>query len=376
MTDAKGKRILLLYISENSGHHRASLAVEQALKLLDGDVKTRCVNSFQYTNPILEKIIHKTYMAVIKRKPQVWEYLYDNPDIVKKTRRLKEVIHKHNSAKMKLLLDGFNPDAVACTQAFPCGIMADIKKTFGVSFPLFGILTDYAPHSYWIYDNVDAYIVPSEETGRKLIQSGIARSKIKPFGIPVDPKFYSRGDRNEIAKKYGLDPDIPTALLMGGGQGLGPIKNVVALLDRSNINMQAIVIAGTNRKLYSSLTKARETSSKKIVVLAYSESVNELMDISSVIMTKPGGITTAEAMAKNLPIIIVNPLPGQEAMNSDFLLDNGLAVKANGHQEAVGLLEDLLLDPDKLAAMRNNMKKIMKPEPSLAIAKFILEASQ
>ena len=368
-----GKRILILYISDNSGHHRASLAVEQALKIIDGAVQTRCVNSFSFTNPVLEKIIHRTYMAVIKKRPEVWEYLYDNPDIVRKTKRLKEAIHRHNSVKMMSLLDDFKPDAVVCTQAFPCGIIADIKKTSGLPMPLIGILTDYAPHSYWIYNDVDAYVVPSKETGERLIQNGVPSDKIKPFGIPVDPKFYTPGSREDIAARYHIDPAKPTLLIMGGGGGLGPIRNIVSLLGKSSLDIQIITATGTNKRLYNLLLKIKGSLGKKIVVLPYAENINELMDISFAIMTKPGGITTAEAMAKNLPIIIVNPLPGQEAMNTRFLLEHSLAVKANDEDEAVRLLEDMLRDQNRISLMKNRMKEHTQAEPSFTIARFILE---
>ncbi|GAG10353.1 unnamed protein product, partial [marine sediment metagenome] len=163
------KKILLMYISNDSGHHRATLAIEKIFHLRDKDIETLNVNSFNYTNPVLEKIINKTYMSVINRKPEFWGYLYDNPRILKKTRRLRESIHRHNTEKLKNLIDAFRPDAVICTQAFPCGMVADYKKTFNVKLKLFAVLTDYAPHSYWIYDTVDAYFVPSQETGQRLI---------------------------------------------------------------------------------------------------------------------------------------------------------------------------------------------------------------
>ena len=245
-------KILIFYITGNSGHQRAALALEKALKGADPKVETRCVDAFIYTNPILERIIHKTYMAVIKRRPQVWERIYDNPEFARRTKRFKESLHRYNSGKMKKLLDDFEPDAVACTQAFPCGMVADIKKSSRLTLPLVGILTDYAPHLYWIYNEVDAYIVPSEETGAALAGNGVPVEKIKPLGIPVDPKFYSASARREsVLKRYSLDPKKPVLLIMGGGHGLGPIKNIVSLLDKSPLDIQAVIATGSNKRLYA-----------------------------------------------------------------------------------------------------------------------------
>ena len=178
-----------MYISKNSGHHHASLSLENALCQLSDDVEIRNVNSFYYTNPLLEKIINRTYMSVIRRTPEVWGYLYDNPKIVKRTQTLRESIHKYNSSKMKSLVEDFCPDAVVCTQAFPCGIVADYKKTYNSNLTLAGVLTDYAPHAYWFSDNVNIYFVPSSETKQAFISNGISEDRVKITGIPIDPKF-------------------------------------------------------------------------------------------------------------------------------------------------------------------------------------------
>lgn len=370
-----GKKILLMYISQNSGHHRACIALDRALHMMDKTFSVRSVNSFNYTNPILEKIINQTYMTVIKRKPEVWGYLYDNPVVIQKTRRLKDSIHRYNSGKMRALIEDYRPDVVVCTQAFPCGIIADLKKSYDIKSKLIGILTDYAPHSYWIYDNVDAYVVPSPDTGAKLEENGVPGSKIKPFGIPVDPKFYAAMDKEELFEKHSLDKDAPVILVMGGGQGLGPTRKLISLMDKSEVKMQIVAITGTNKKLYRALIRASKRFHKKVRILEYTEDVHEFMSISSAILTKPGGITTAEAMSKNLPIVIIKPLPGQEAMNTDFLLRNNMAVKANDESEAIILLEELLKNGEKLESIRSNMRAHAHSDSSLRIARLISEVA-
>ncbi len=366
----KKNRVLLLYISEHSGHHCASVAIENALRHLEPDIYTMNINSFNYTNPILEKVINRAYMGVVKRTPEIWDYLYDNPKVLKNTQKLREMIHRFNTGKLKTLLDDFRPESIVCTQAFPCGMIADYKKSFGVDIPLIGVLTDYAPHSYWIYNNVDYYIVPSEATGKKLTDNGIDPRKIKDYGIPIDPKFCKGLDRNKICAKFSLDPDVPSVLIMGGTQGLGPIKEMVRLLDRSYLNLQMIVVAGTNKKLYNWLE--RRQFRKKMVKLSYADNIDELMQISEVIITKPGGITTAEALAKGIPMLIVNPLPGQEAMNTKLLLDEGVAVKAEEPMDVLIILEELLYNEDKLKNMSHRAVSLSKPDSSLNVAKLIL----
>lgn len=365
------KRVLLLYISEHSGHHCASNAIERALKAADHSIQTLNINSFNYTNPILEKVINRAYMSVVKRTPEVWEYLYDNPKVLKSTQKLRDMFHRFNNGKLKTLLDEFKPSAVICTQAFPCGMVADYKRTSGAAIPLVGVLTDYAPHSYWIYNDVDSYIVPSESTGKKLIDNGADPHKIAAYGIPIEEKFGKRLETGAICKRLGLDCGIPRVLIMGGTQGLGPIKEIVRALDRSAREMQLIIVCGTNKKLFRWLERRR--FHKKTLRLAYADTIDELMDISTVVITKPGGITTAEALAKGLPMLIVHPLPGQEAMNTKFLLAEGVAIRGETPQDVVVLLEELLYNTDKLAVMREKARALARPDSSARIAKLILE---
>ncbi len=364
------RRVLLLFISEHSGHHCATLAIEKALHMIDPAVETLNINSFNYTNPILEKIINSAYMGVVKRTPDVWEYLYDNPKVLKSTQKLRAMIHRFNTGKLKTLLDEFRPDVIICTQAFPCGMIADYKKSFGLKIPLIGVLTDYAPHSYWIYNSVDKYIVPSKETGNKLIENGIDPVRIEDFGIPIDPGFCEGHSRDDLCDRLGIHKDIPCVLIMGGTQGLGPIKNVARFLDASHLSLQVIIATGTNNRVYKWLKRRRFR--KNIIVLPFAKNVNELMMAATAIITKPGGITTAEALAAGVPMLILHPLPGQEAMNTRFLLDEGVAIKAESPEDAVVLLEELLYNKDKLKAMSRKACALSKPDSAMNIARLTM----
>ena len=370
------KKILLLYISEDSGHHCASISIEKALHRLDPLVETLNINSFNYTNPILEKIINTTYMNVVKRTPEIWEYLYDNPKVMKSVHRLRDIIHRSNTGKLKTLLDEFKPDGVVCTQAFPCGLIADYKKTFNLNIPLIGVLTDYAPHSYWIFDKVDRYIVPSGETGKKLIDNGVDPDRIMQYGIPIDEKFRHSPEKGEIFKKFSLDGGLSTVLIMGGTQGLGPIKELVTLLDRLPSALQMIIASGTNKRLFKWLERRKRNFKKKMVVLPFANNIDELMRISTVIVTKPGGITTAEALARGLPMLIVNPIPGQEAMNTKFLLNEGVAVKAQNPSDVAIVLAELLYNKNKLKRMSDRARNLSKPDSSVNIARLMLEIAK
>lgn len=366
------KKILLMYITLNSGHHRASIAIEHALKKISPSVETLNINAFRYTNPILERVINRTYMGVIRNKPEVWEYLYDNPKVLTSVQKLRDAIHRYNSKKLNNLLTDFSPDAVVCTQAFPCGMIADYKKNLNSNLPLVGVLTDHAPHSYWIFEDVDCYITPSEVSKERFIKDGIPASKIKVFGIPIDPEFTKKYDRTESCSRLGIDPEKPAVLIMGGSQGLGPVEEIVEVLEKIHVPFQIVAICGMNRKLRKNLHRKIPRYKNKLVVFGHVENVDELMEVSSIVITKPGGLTTAEALSKDLPMIIVHPIPGQEAKNTEFLLQQGVAVKADDSGDIAALTKELLLNSTKLNEMKKRSIELKKPNAAMDIAELVL----
>ncbi len=367
------KHIALMYITEISGHHSASLAIEEALKALQPDAEILNINAFNYTNPVFEKIVNRIYMGIIQGTPGIWDYLYDNPSIVKKVERIKESIYRFNSPKFKRLFDKFRPGVVACTQAFPCGMVAEYKKKYNSRLPLVAVLTDYVPHSYWLYDEIDYYIVPSEEVALRLSKKGVEPARINNFGIPFSPRFNKNISRDEAIKSLGLNPGMPTLLIMGGGHGLGPIKTIVRALDEIKLDFQEIIVCGSNKKLYRYLKKRMVKRLKDILLFGYSNNIDTLMGISDLIITKPGGITTAEALVKKLPMVIVNPIPGQEANNTEYLTGCNAALKVDRADDVGTVIEGLLRNPDKLNRMRESAYRIAKPHASLDTARLLLD---
>ncbi|MFA5096083.1 MAG: glycosyltransferase [Candidatus Omnitrophota bacterium] len=365
-----------MYISEVSGHHNATLAIGKALKLLDPGAEITNINAFNYTNPIAEKIVNTIYMGIIKVAPRIWDYLYDNPKVVKSLEAAKKNLHKTNAPKMKRLFDRLAPDVVVCTQAFPCGMVADYKRVYGVDLPLVAVLTDYVPHSYWIYDAVDCYITPSEDVSARLVKKGVPVEKVKPLGIPFDPKFNESLDKNAILRRYKLQPGVPTVLIMGGGQGLGPIKKIVKALEKVQKDIQEIVVTGTNSKLYNSLRRKIKRYKKKIVVFGYAQNINELMFVSDIVISKPGGVTTSEVLAKAKPMIIVKPLPGQEANNTAYLTQKGAALKIEDPARIDVMLNKLLDDPLQLGHLSAAAGRIGKPNASTDIARLLLNGAR
>jgi len=368
------RRILILYMTNKSGHHHAALALQEAIIELDSSIEVNCVNAFSYTNPVLNKITHTTYMQIIRRSPEVWGYLYDNPDVVRRSRNLKKMIHKYSSRKLINLFSEFNPDVVVCTQAFPCGMVADLKKYKKIDIPIVGVTTDYVTHSFWYYDSVDSYIVSDESTKDQMVKNGIKEERVKVYGIPISPRFMRSVDRDKVFKELGLEPDLPVVVVMGGGRGLGRIKQVVYSLAKTQKRFQIVAICGVNKKLhrYLKIKSRRLNRFKPFKVFDYVEHMDWIMSVADILISKPGGITTAEALAKGLPMIIFNPIPGQEISNTEFLLKSGAAIRCDRIADIGILVEELLQVSNKLSIMSDSARGSGFPDSSLKISREIL----
>jgi processive 1,2-diacylglycerol beta-glucosyltransferase len=365
------RRFLLLHITGRSGHHRASCAIAQTLSDLDPRAVVVNVDAFDYTSPFVRWAITRTYVSLIRHQPDIWEYLYDNPGVHRRIHYFRALLHRYQAAKFGRLLDEVRPDAIVCTQAYPCGIAADFKKHHGMSIPLIGVLTDYAPHLYWFHETVDTYVVPSEQVKRRFVTRGVDPSRVKVLGIPIDPRFAQQESRAEAVRHFGLDPSKPILLLMGGGTGFGQLRDIVRTLDTLPQPCQLVVIAGTNRQLLSWLQGQRYRHPVRI--LGYTDEVPTLMAAATLIVSKPGGLTTSEALARHLPLVIVNPIPGQEAYNARFLLSEGAAVQAVSPWTARQTVRDLLDNPEQLDAMRRRAAELAHPAAAQDIATLLFD---
>jgi processive 1,2-diacylglycerol beta-glucosyltransferase len=234
-------------------------------------------------------------------------------------------------------------------------------------------LTDFYPHSYWIYEAIDKYAVASADAKDRLLANGVIADKVYISGIPIDIKFSRVIDKDLIYGKLGLDRSKKTVLVMGGSQGLGPIRRVVFSLDRICSDMQMIVVSGTNNRLYNYLKRRIKKFNKPVALLGYVDNTDELMSIADMIVTKPGGLTVSEALSKSTPIVIVNPIPGQESKNTEFLIKQGAAVKASNEREVAILVENLCSTAPKLEDMKKSAERIARPDSAIDVANMLLE---
>jgi processive 1,2-diacylglycerol beta-glucosyltransferase len=367
------RRILYLYLTKHSGHYAAAVAIDEAVRAMDGQVRSMLLDSFSHANPVLSKMTLKAYLASLKAAPEIWEWMYDNPEFKERTAKIRELLNRGNSRKMQSILREFDPEIVVCTQAFACGVLASWKQRTGNTRPkLVGVLTDFVAHRYWAHDQVDLYIAPNEATKQTLVSQGVAADRVAVRGIPVNERYLRPVPKDAVYQALGLKPGLPLILVMGGSLGLGPMKSVIRKLDKLPQPFYIVAITGKNEELKERLERRGQKLRHPTRIFGFVENVQELMDAAEMVVTKPGGITTAECLVKQLPMIIINPIPGQEAKNTEFLLSHGVAVQAEDANDVMLFVDEFFRNPEKLRVMREAARSLGRPQAARDSARDVL----
>lgn len=365
------KRVLFLYINKTTGHHKAAEGLKAALETIDPSVQATLLDFVSQSYPLFSTIASKTYLGILQKTPQIWDYLYDNRNVEEGTRELRNFLNVITALKLKKFVDTHHPEVLVCTQAFPCATIAQQKKKGKIRLPLIGVVTDFHAHSYWLHPEVDLYLVASEETKASMVERGIEPERIRITGIPIHPDFNSSLSKQKARRQLNLDPRLPTILIMGGGHGLCPMEEIIEALKDLNTPHQILVVTGANKRLWNKLNQ-RYGEEKRMTFFHYRPDVARLMDAASLLITKAGGLTSSEAMAKGVPMLIVNPLPGQEERNVRFLLKHKAAVLTPTIEDLRVTVQNLLNDSNALKTLSGNAKRLGTPNSGLQAAQIIL----
>jgi processive 1,2-diacylglycerol beta-glucosyltransferase len=364
------KSILLFSVSIGAGHDLAAQALIQEINSRHPECRTMLVDTFKYINPVLDKVISGSYMESLKFNPKIWGYLYDQAEQGAKLVDLGQVLSKLVSVKMKKLLNEFEPEAIICTHAFPAGILSILKGNGEVQVPLLGVLTDYTVHPFWIHSNIDKYVIPCGDLMPEITAYGIEAEKILSAGIPLRTQFTKPIDRQDARRKLGL-ADKTTFLVMGGGLGLGEIEKIISELGNADINIQIVAVAGKNHRLQTKLQLL--STINKVKAFGFVDNMAEVMAACDFIVTKPGGLTTAEVLAVGRPMIIFNPLPGQENRNTDFLLNSGVAIKVRKLNHLVPQIKQLLSNEKRQRVLGEMIEELGKPMAAVTLVDYMEE---
>ena len=367
------KRVLILHISKFGGHSRAAFNIKEALEYRQPDIEVLNINAFGYFYPNTEKVIDLLYTLTIKHFPSLWGKVYDRDSIVKFFSPPWQLLNYLSKNRFFCLIKEFEPQAIVATQAFPCGIAGYCKSFYKLTTPLVAVVTDYYPHRFWIHPEVNVYSLGCPMAKEILVKEGVKESKIKILGIPISIKFLTSYQRKEVGQMLGLSLQLPAVLIMGGGIGIGAMEEVALYIDRLDIELQIIVVCGKNKKLYKWFEKNKKKFRKPLFYFSYIDFVHKLMDFCDVIVTKPGGITTAEALSKNLAIIVVNFIPGQEERNVNYLLRRGAILKAKNVPEVGTIIKRILKNKSELFYLQEKAGENAVRDSSLKIADLVLK---
>ena len=313
------------------------------------------------------------YVKLVEHAPEVWGMLFkqtDNPKLVRRLAKWRKAFPPGSTMRFIRYLKKFKPDVVFCTHYLPVEILGKAREEFKGKAPLaVCIVTDFEAHALWMGEAVDFYCVAAEETKARLVARGAVAENVVVTGIPIAAKFSGTMDTLAVRKRYGLRDDLPVLLVLGGGFGMGPVAEILKELDKVPQEFQTLVVAGRNEELRREL--AVHDRKHPTHVLGFVTNMHELMAVADLIITKPGGMTTSEALAKGKPRIILNPIPGHEAANSDFQLQRGAAAKVNRVEDLpYGLGQ--LLGSKKLAEMGRAAISLGRPAAAVDICKEVL----
>lgn len=362
--------ILIFSVSIGNGHDQVAHTLRNEFIRQDKSSRVKIINTISYISPILDKVILDSYLNILKFYPKAWGKLYEKTNRLDPIIDVNDIANKLITSKLRKTTVNFNPDVIICTHSFPAAIISSLKHKRKVQCPLMTVVTDFNIHSSYINEYTDYYIIPHEDLTYIMESFGVTKDKVLPYGIPIKREFTERHDRDKLIAKLGFE-DKKSILVMGGGLGLGEINNIVKSIDKYMNDVQIIAIAGRNHRLETKL-KSLPTKNK-LVVYGFVNNIHELMELSDCIITKPGGVTTAEILSREKPLIIFSPLPGQEYENAEFLLNSGAAVTTSDVYKIPVLIDQILSSKVRINCIKEMTSILKKPDSSYNIVSFILE---
>jgi len=365
------KKVLILSAAVGAGHLRAAEAVEKAFKQSGAAEEIRNIDVLNYTNPLFRRLYGKAYIDMVNMMPEVLGWMYDSLDKPWQNERRRLALDRLNTQPLIKLLKDYQPDIAVCTHFLPAEIISWLKGKGKINFPLAIIVTDFDVHAMWLCHHFERYFVALDETKVHLEKLGIPPEKITVSGIPIDPVFAEPKDKTAMLEKYELEPDKLTVLVSAGGFGVGNIEHLLIALSELKTPAQVLAICGRNEE---SKTKLEKLSAKKLnnqtvtfKPIGYTTAMDEYMSAADLIVGKPSGLTTSEALAKGLIFVIVNPIPGQEERNSDHLLEKGCAIKCNNLPTLAYKIDELINEREKFELMKANVLRFARPNASRQI---------
>ncbi len=374
-------KVLIFYASYGGGHLNAAKSIENCIKNNYKDISVELIDCMKYVNKTIEKVTTAAYREMAKKVPWAWGRIYSDAQkgpLAHITTRSNKIM----AIKLLKLLREKRPDLIISTHPFGSQMCSYLKRKGKITAKIATIMTDFAPHDQWLvgHEFTDYFFVAHDKMKDYLISKNVKEEKIFSTGIPISEKFREKYDKAEIVEKYNLDENKFTILFFGGGEfGLGKTRTVQIfenfVQETLKHDIQIIAISGKNPKMKSAFEEIANDNKAEnnVKIIGFSNEVPKLMSISDLVVTKPGGLTTSESLASNLPMVVINPIPGQEEENAEFLESKGIAIWIKKTDDSKKIIEELLNNKDKLNKMKENTKILAKPNSTDDICKILFE---
>ena len=370
-----GKRVLILSASVGSGHVKAADALAQAMRARHDVEEVLCDDSLDHTNVLHRQFYSKLYSKLSLMLPEFLGWWYERSDDPWVADKGRLAIDLPQALPLINLVREFRPDIILCTHFMPAGVVSWLIGNGKLDARLGIVVTDFHFHAFWITRAFNWYFVAQEEDKIHMEALGLPSDRIEVTGIPVEPAFAHEVDAAAVLTRHGLQPDRPTLLVAGGALGLSPATAVVRQLLQLKANFQAIIVCGRNQEMQDEVSALVADRPGDFCVLGYTPEMPDLMGAATILLSKPGGMTTAEALARGLPMVVLDPIGGQEERNSDVLLEAGAALKCTEVTLVTHKLQRILNDPERLRRMRESARALGRPNAAADIARIALETS-
>jgi processive 1,2-diacylglycerol beta-glucosyltransferase len=369
-------RILILHASVGSGHQRAAAALAAAFTRKPAS-EVRVEDTLDYGNRAFRRAYTQSYLELSAHAPALWRLFYEgtnvrDPKWVELTNRLRSLVERPGGSHLARLVARFAPDVIVCTHFLPVELLLRLKRRGRLSQPIYCVVTDVVAHCFWATPAIDGYFVASQLTREQLIALGVAPAIIRVSGIPVDPAIAEPKTIAAMRLRHEFPIDQPLISLFGGGLDIERVRMMVAgLLARDMPGMLAVV-AGRNTGLAAALADLTTGPTSRLRVLDFITYVDDLVAASDLVITKPGGLIVSEVLARGTPLLLIDPIPGQEEWNADYVVSANAGIQLRMVELVPCAVESLLAHPEQLALLRQCAQAIGRPRAALDIAEAIL----
>ncbi|OGO92971.1 MAG: hypothetical protein A2Y17_06995 [Clostridiales bacterium GWF2_38_85] len=365
-------KVLLLSVTVGEGHNKTAQAIGEQLETMG--IEYTILDTLDYISKTLATTNENVYMLGIKKEiGSPYASIYTAAENRKKSKDILSLTRTLNymmGHKLLKYIKIYKPDAIISTHIYPPMMLDTLKQRGLLNVPIFAIATDFLVHPFLEESLRNEYLVTASPLlNMQAFRKGFKKEQVLPFGIPVKSVFAQKEPKQTVRKRLGLDLNKFTILIMGGSMGFGKMEDSVILLDRMKLDMQVIVVCGNNKIMYEKLKSI--PFKKNVMILSFVNNVHNLMDASDIIVTKPGGLTTSEALAKQLPMILCDPIPGHEERNIEFLLNNGVAMATSESVQLDELIFQYFYYEKRAVNMKSNIDLIRKPNSSKELCDFI-----